>query len=219
MPRRARRISKRSAISTAVSRYWRHCPKGRLGTDGRSSCNWPAASSLFTTEGFMLDRGGRGLCPRPRAGRAAGRYAPAVHGGLRPLAIDQRCRQGPRVPRIVRPAAATDRGQRGRRIASAGASQRLDDLLCLPASRRLPASTARRGAGSMIPSGTAPTACSMAGTTPACARATSVRKSIGCSGIPRGVWRLADEALALAERIAHPFSLVDSPALQRDAPP
>ena len=84
--------------------------------------------SLFTAEGYSSAGGGRGLCPGPRACRAAGRSAPAVHGSLRPLAIGQRCRQGPRLPQIVEPAAATDRGQGGRRIASAGASQRLGDL-------------------------------------------------------------------------------------------
>jgi len=34
MPQRASPIAKRSAILTAVSRLWRHCPKGRRGTGG-----------------------------------------------------------------------------------------------------------------------------------------------------------------------------------------
>ena len=84
--------------------------------------------SLFTAEGFMCGRGGPGLYARPRAGRAAGRSAPAFTGSLWPLAIGQRCRQDPRLPQIVEPAAATDRRQCGRRVASAGASQRLGDL-------------------------------------------------------------------------------------------
>ena len=81
--------------------------------------------------------------------------------------------------------------ERGRRIASAGASQRLDDLFVLPASRRPRASTARPGAGSMIPSGTAFIASSMAGTIPAYVPATWVRRPIGCSGIPTRAWRSA----------------------------
>ena len=40
--------------------------------------------------GLRCGRCGRNLCPRPRARRAAGRSSPTVHGGLRPLAIDQR---------------------------------------------------------------------------------------------------------------------------------
>ena len=52
MPQRDRPISKRSAISSAVLRRWRHCPKGRRGTDGRSSCNWHRGLSLFTAKGF-----------------------------------------------------------------------------------------------------------------------------------------------------------------------
>ena len=53
----ARRILKRSAISSAVSRYWRRCPKDRLGTDGRSTCNWPAALAVHS-QGICFRRGG-----------------------------------------------------------------------------------------------------------------------------------------------------------------
>ena len=63
----------------------------------------------------------------------------------------------------------------------------------------------------MIPSGTAPTACFMAGTTPALAPATSAHRPIGCSAIPTRACSIGSDALALAERIAHPFSL--EPAL------
>ena len=48
----------------------------------------------------------------------------------------------------------------------------------------------------------------MAGTTPAFAPPTSAQRPTGCWGIPKRAWRSAADALALAERIAHPFSLV-----------
>ena len=59
----------------------------------------------------------------------------------------------------------------------------------------------------MIPSGTAPTACSMAGTIPACAPATWARMAHWLLGYPDKALAIGSEALALAERIAHPFSL------------
>ena len=79
--------------------------------------------------------------------------------------------------------------------------------VCLPANRRPRASTARQGVGFMIPSDTAPTACSMAGTILASAPASSARWSIGCSDIPTRALTIGNEAVAMAERLAHPFSL------------
>ena len=52
----------------------------------------------------------------------------AVGDGARRMTIGQRCRQDPRLPQAVESVAAANCGQGGRRIASAGASQRLGDL-------------------------------------------------------------------------------------------
>jgi class 3 adenylate cyclase len=84
--------------------------------------------SLFTAEGYGSARAAEAYA-RARE-LAEQRDDPhqlfmAVYGSL---AIGQRCRQDPRLPKIVESAAAADRGQGGRRIAFAGASQRLGDL-------------------------------------------------------------------------------------------
>ncbi len=80
------------------------------------------------SQGHHRGRGGRGLCARPRVGRAAGRSPPTIHGGLRSLAIGRRRRQDPRMLQNFRPTFAIDRGHGGRRIAPAGAPQCLGNL-------------------------------------------------------------------------------------------
>ena len=77
------------AISSAVSRYWRRCPKGRLGTDGRSSCNWPEACRCSRPKGSSRPRRPRPIPAPASLAEQRGDAAPAVHGGLRPLAIGQ----------------------------------------------------------------------------------------------------------------------------------
>ena len=111
------------------------------------------------------------------------------------------------LPQIVGPAAAIDRGQRGRWIAPAGAITAPGRPVCLPASRRPPASTARRGAGSMIPSGTASTASSMAGTTRACAPGYMGAQAHWLLGYPETGLGDRQRSIGIGRAIAHPFSL------------
>ena len=91
--------------------------------------------------------------------------------------------------------------------------------LRLPANRQLPATTARQGAGSMIRSGTAPIACFMAGTTLECAPAASAAQVDWLLGYPERGLALSRAALAWAERIAHPFSLLEALLFNAMAPP
>ena len=188
MPSRAWRISKQSAISTAVSRYWRHCPKGGSATDGRSNCNWPAASRCSRPKAIVRPRRPRPM-PALASSRTAGRPAPAVHGGLRlwqsangaGRILDCR-RLSNRLQQLAR--------KSGRWRASAGAPQRLGDLMFAgePAAAREHCEAGRR---LYDPERHRSTVCSTAATILAYAPAISVAQPIGCSDIPRRVWRSA----------------------------
>jgi len=81
--------------------------------------------SLFTTEGF---RSAGAAQAYTRARELAEGFPPAVCSGVRSLAIGQRPRQDARLPQIVGPAAATNRGQGGRRFAPASTSQCVADV-------------------------------------------------------------------------------------------
>ena len=143
---------------------------------------------------ICLGRGSRSLFARPRACRADRADAhQLVHCGLRPLDFGNWCRPAHRQPRAVGPITRYDRERRGRGTTLAGASQRLDDLFVRRRSGGGASSTARQGAGSMIPNGTAHTACSTAGTIPASAAVSSVGRFIGCSATRRRVWRSAGQ--------------------------
>ena len=191
MPRRARPISKRSAISSAVSRSLAALPEGpaRDATGDRTAIgprpvavhgrrfriSAEAAEAYARARELAEQRGD----PRQLFMAVYGLWQSANGAGM----ILECRRLSDRLLQLT--AGEADDGLRLQAHHSAWAT-------CLfPASRRLRASTARRGAGSMIPSGTVSTAYSMAGTIPACAPATSVRRSIGCSAIPRRVWRSA----------------------------
>jgi hypothetical protein len=64
----------------------------------------------------------------------------------------------------------------------------------------------------MIPIGIAPTACFMAATIPACTLFIIAAQAYWLLGYPEKGLAIGKEALALAKRIAHPFSVQNSPA-------
>ena len=88
-----------------------------------------------------------------------------------------------------------------RRIIAAGRPGRLVGI------RRKLASTPMPGACSTIRRSTRPIVSSMAGMIPVFAPDTLALGPNGCSDIPRRRWPASADALALAERIAHPFTL------------
>ena len=193
-------------ISSAVSRHWRHCPKVRLGTDGRSSCNWPEAYRCSRPRGSSSAGAGRAYTrarelaeqrgdPRQLFMAAYGLWQSANGAGriLDCRSLSSGCSN------LLQATPTTDCVCR--RITAPG------QLICSPASRRCHASTARRGGGSTIRSGTVSTIYSTAGTIPACAPATLVRRSIGCSGIPIRAWRSAAKHWHWPSGYPHPFSL------------
>jgi len=203
----AARLAHLEAIrhSTAGLRCWRHCPKGcsRRTGDRAAVGPWPAA---VYGRGVSFGRGGPGLYPRPRARRGAGRCPPAVHGGLRPLAIGQWLRHCPGLPQIVGPAIASDSRQSGRRIIPAGSPQRLDNLYVAgepaealehcEAGRRL-YDPERHRSHRLLYGGHDPGVC-------ACQNSAMAHWRLG---YPEKSLAIGREALSLAERIGHPFSL------------
>ena len=84
--------------------------------------------SLLTTESFMSTKAAHAYTRARELAERLDDTPAAFHGSLWALAIDCRFRHGRQRQRIVRSAAAVDRGQCGRWVASTGASQRLVDL-------------------------------------------------------------------------------------------
>src|ERR1700738_5355424 len=56
MPPSALPTSKRSAITSGALQHSHHCPKGRPGTDERLNCNWPGACCYSQPKGSLRSR-------------------------------------------------------------------------------------------------------------------------------------------------------------------
>ena len=90
MPRRARRISKRSRHFERGLATLAALPEGPA-RDGREiELQLARGLSLFTAEGFISAEAAEAYTRARELAEQRGDRAPAVHGGLRPLAIGQR---------------------------------------------------------------------------------------------------------------------------------
>jgi hypothetical protein len=178
MLRRARRLVRRYAISSVVSQYSRPFPTGRLGEGREIELQLARGLSLFTAKGFSAVEGPEAYT---RARELAERRGDPRQQFMAVYGLWQSANGAGRIHDCRRlsdqllqlTVGEADDGLHLQAHHSAWATS------MFAGDPAQPASTARRGGGSMILSDTGLTACCMAGTIPACAPAASVRLVTG----------------------------------------